>query len=365
MSYHAHLSPETRFFALDAPFELESGARLANVEIAFRTWGELAPARDNAVLVCHALTGSADVDRWWPGVLGAGRALDPERDFVVAANVLGGCYGTTGPASPRPGSAELWGPDFPAITVRDQVRLQRRLLDRLSVERLALVVGGSLGGMQALEWAISEPARVEAAAVVSAPGRQGAWAIALSALGRRAIELDPEFRGGRYPSGSPPARGLALARSVAMASYRSPQGLGARFGRDREEAEFAVDRWLSWHGRELVDRFDANSYLALLAAMDTHDVARARGSWAAVLRAVEIPVLLVASSSDQLYPPEESLELATLLPNAEWVTIANPHGHDAFLIEQGVVDRALADFRRDLADRRSDSPAFAVGGGRR
>jgi homoserine O-acetyltransferase len=364
---HAHISPETRFAALGRPFELDSGERLAGVEIAYRTWGELAPGRDNAVVVCHALTGSADVDRWWGRVLGPGRALDPARDFVVAANALGSCYGTTGPASPRPGArsgaAARWGPDFPAITVRDQVRLTKLLLDRLGVERVRLVVGGSLGGLQALEWALVDPGRVEAIATISAAARHSAWAIALSELGRRALELDPKFRGGRYPEADPPAGGLALARALAMASYRSRASFERRFGRARRpDGRWEVESYLAHQGAKLVERFDANAYRTLLDAMDTHDVARGRGELERVLGGVGIPVLVVASSRDVLYPPEEQAELATLLPDAELEILDSLDGHDAFLTEAERVERLLARFRaRILAD---ETPRVAAGGAR-
>jgi len=349
--YHRWISPETRFLRLERPFELESGARLSGVEVAYRTWGELAPSRDNAVVVCHALTGSADVDRWWSGLLGPGRAIDPERDFVIAAAALGSCYGTTGPTSLRPATsarpASRWGPDFPAITVRDQVRLGLELVDRLDVETVRLVAGGSLGGMQALEWALLAPERVGAVAAISAPARHDAWAIALSSLGRAALELDPKFRGGAYAIDDPPEAGLELARRIAMLGYRSPENFATRFGREHARGGFAVDGWLAHHGRRLAERFDANAYLALLGAMDSHDLARGRGSLAEAAARIAVPALVVASSSDILYPPEESYELASLLPDAELVTLATPHGHDAFLIEQAAIDRTLAAFRRE------------------
>jgi homoserine O-acetyltransferase len=365
MSFHLHISPETRFLRLPGSFLLDSGERLRDVEIAYRTWGALAPARDNAVVVCHALTGSADVDRWWGRLLGGERALDPATDFVIAANLLGSCYGTTGPASPRAPGGPPWGGDFPAITVRDQVRLQQRLLDALGVERVRLVVGGSLGGMVALEWALGDPGRVEALAVLSAPAGHGPWGIALSELGRRALALDPKFRGGHYPADDPPEAGLALARAIAMTSYRSRPGFEQRFGRDRRDGRFEVVRYLEHQGRKLVDRFDANSYLALLGAMDSHDVARGRGSRESVLRALDLPVLVLSSTTDVLYPPDEQLELATLLPGAEYVELASAHGHDAFLIEQEAVGRILKQFRCGTAAARPRRPAVVAAGGAR
>ncbi|MEO8195528.1 MAG: homoserine O-acetyltransferase [Thermoanaerobaculia bacterium] len=368
MSFHLHISPETRFLRLPGSFLLDSGARLRDVEVAYRTWGTLAPGRDNAVVVCHALTGSADVDRWWSKLLGSGRALDPDVDFVVAANLLGSCYGSTGPQSPRTpavsaGSGALpWGADFPTVTVRDQVRMQQRLLDALGVEQVRLVVGGSLGGMVALEFALGDSVRVEALAVLSAPAYHGPWGIALSELGRRALALDPKFRGGHYPADDPPTAGLALARAIAMTSYRSRPGFEQRFGRDRRDGRFEVERYLEHQGKKLVDRFDANSYLTLLGAMDSHDVARGRGSRESVLRALALPALVLSSSTDVLYPLEEQLELATLLPAADYVELASVHGHDAFLIDQEAVNRIVVDFRQRVRAARECRPALAVAG---
>ncbi len=345
-------APETvRFLDLDRPFALESGEALPGVRVAYRTWGTLAPGGDNAVLVCHALTGSADLDRWWGGTLGPGRAFDPSGDFVICTNVLGSCYGTTGPVSLRPDGVGPWGPDFPAVTVRDMVRLQAELLDRLGVRRVRLVTGGSLGGMQALEWTAMFPERVGAAAIIAAPARQSAWAIALSHAQRAAIEADPRFRDGRYPADDPPRDGLAVARSIAMCSYRSWESLESRFGRrEAPGGGFEVESYLRHHGRKLADRFDANSYLTLTRAMDTHDVGRGRGGVEAALAAIAVPVLVVAIDSDQLFPAEEQWRLVEGLPRGCLAWLASPHGHDAFLIETGEINRLIRGFRdSDLA----------------
>ncbi|HSD28431.1 MAG TPA: homoserine O-acetyltransferase, partial [Vicinamibacteria bacterium] len=273
--------------ALDGAFALESGGRLPAVTVAYRSWGRLNARGDNAVLVCHALTGSADVDRWWGPLLGPGRALDPDHDFVVCSNVLGSCYGTTGPTSTRPGGDGRWGGDFPAVTVRDIVRVQAALLDALGVRRLRLVLGGSLGGMQVLEWALLDPARVDAIAPIAVSARHSAWCIGLSEAQRQAIYADPRWRDGRYPDGDGPEAGLAVARQIAMCTYRSRASLEARFARDQPEpGRFAVEGWLHHHGRALVDRFDASTYVTLTKAMDTHDVGRGRGGWREALRAV-------------------------------------------------------------------------------
>ncbi len=331
-------------------FELESGVRLPSVTVAHRTWGRLGPAGDNAVLVCHALTGGADVDRWWGALLGPGRALDPERDFVVCSNVLGGCYGTTGPASARPGGG-CWGGCFPAITIRDIVRVQAALLERLGVRRLRLVIGGSLGGMQVLEWALGFPQQVEAIVPIAVSARHSAWCIALSEAQRQAIYADPRWRGGSYPADDAPEAGLAVARQVAMCTYRSRESLEPRFSRGAgPDGGFAVAAWLRHHGRSLVQRVDAASYVALTRAMDPHDVGRGRGGWREALAGVRSRALVVSVDSDVLYPPVEQEELAAALPNARLATLRSPHGHDAFLIEAEQVNRLVAEFRAGLRE---------------
>lgn len=341
MSAPEPVSPETRALVLPRPLPLGCGLSLGGVRIAYRTWGR---PSDTAIVVCHALTGSADVDRWWPGLLGPGRALDPERDFIVASNVLGSCYGTTGPADDPGDGCGRWGATFPRITVRDMVRAQRRLLDALGVRRVELVLGGSLGGMQALEWAAMD-ARVEAAAVLAAPARHSPWAIALNEAQRAAIAADPRWCGGAYPPDRPPVDGLAAARMLAMCTYRAPEGLGARFAAGDGDGRGGVQGWLRHHGRALVERFDAASYVTLTRAMDAHDVGRGRGGVAAALAAIRVPVLVVAIDSDRLYPAEEVGALAAALPEGRLETLCSPHGHDAFLIEDAEVDGLLRGFR--------------------
>jgi homoserine O-acetyltransferase len=340
-----------RTLDLPGPFALESRARLPAVRVAYRTWGRLDEHGGNAVLVCHALTGSADVDRWWGALLGPGRALDPERDFVVCSNVLGGCYGTTGPTSLRP-DGRPWGPAFPDVSIRDIVRVQAALLDELGVRRLRLVIGGSLGGMQVLEWALLFPHRVAAIAPIAISARHSAWTIALSETQRQAIAADPRWRGGHYAPEDPPAAGLAAARMLAMCSYRSRASLEARFGRDRApDGRYAVESWLHHHGRALVHRFDPNTYVTLTRAMDTHDVGRDRGGWREALATVDTPALVVSIDSDVLYPPLEQEELAAALPDARLVSLRSPHGHDAFLIEGDATNGLVAAFRAELAER--------------
>lgn len=340
------VSPETHRCRLPGPFELESGDRLRGAEIAYRTWGQLSPERDNAVVVCHALTGSADVDDWWPGLLGPGRALDPTKDFVVCSNILGSCYGTTGPSSPMPGSLRRWGPRFPAITIRDMVHLQARLLAHLGVRKVALVIGGSLGGMQTLEWALLYPELVRAIVPIAVSGRHSAWCIGLSEAQRFSITADPLWRDGDYPVDEPPRAGLSAARMVAMCTYRTRASFEAKFGRNRQNAgQFAIQSYLRYQGDKLVRRFDANAYLTLTHAMDSHDLGRGRGGYEQALRSLRQPALVVSVNSDVLYPPEEQRELVAGMPHATLGTIDSPDGHDAFLIETDRLNQLIGAFR--------------------
>jgi homoserine O-acetyltransferase/O-succinyltransferase len=343
----APISKETCLWRLAGPFALESGVELPHVQVAYRTWGRLAPDGGNAVLVCHALTGSADADVWWGGLFGPGRALDPERDFIVCSNVLAGCYGTSGPIHPHPEDGEPWGSRFPVVTIRDMVRLQAGLLDHLGVERLQLVLGPSLGGMQVLEWAAMYPQRVLAMAPVGVSGRHSAWCIAISESQRRAICLDPDWRDGRYPLDRPPRHGLAVARMIAMCSYRSWENFESRFGRKTQDwdGQLAVTSYLNYQGEKLHRRFDANTYVRLTQAMDSHDLARQRGDYTEVLRSLVLPALVVSVDSDVLYPPREQAELAELLPAARYEVLHSPAGHDGFLIETEVLSEMLLRFR--------------------
>lgn len=327
------------------PLELESGEILSDVRVAYRTWGKLARDGANAILVEHALTGSAGVEEWWPGILGSGRALDPSRDFIVATNALGSCYGTTGPTSWRGAAREIWGAAFPRITVRDMVNLEARVADALNVERWSLILGGSLGGMRALEWAATFPGRVGSVLTLGAPAKHSAWAIAWNAIARAALLADSKFRDGRYPPNDPPRKGLAAARATSMLSYRSFPGLDERFGRRLERGRFEVEHWLDRHGQSFVERFDANSWLTLSHAMDTHDLARGRGSMASVLGGLEVDALLIGISSDALYPEEEVEAVARAWPRSRYVTLQTSHGHDGFLIEKEAVNRLVAGFK--------------------
>ncbi|QAY74509.1 homoserine O-acetyltransferase [Agromyces protaetiae] len=346
---------------------LESGDVLPDVRVAYESWGELSPARDNAVLVLHALTGDSHVagaagvghatPGWWRTVVGPGLALDTDRWFVVAPNVLGGCQGTTGPASVTSDGLE-WGSRFPFLTIRDQVQAQLAFARELGIERFAAVVGGSMGAMHVLEWAIMAPDAVERIAVLAAPAAATADQIAHNTLQLLAVRSDPAFRGGDYydaADGDGPWRGLALARRMAMLNYRTAAELDGRFARTWQSeldplgggGRFAVESYLDFHGNRFTRRFDANSYLVLTEAMNSHDVGRGRGSVGAALAGVRAKSLVLGIDTDRYFPLDGQRDIAALLPNSvhgpDPVVISSEFGHDAFLIEHEPVGRALRD----------------------
>jgi homoserine O-acetyltransferase/O-succinyltransferase len=355
------LSDETSFYDHPGVFHLESGATLEHVQVGYRTWGE---PRADAILICHALTGSADADEWWEGLFGANRSFDPEQDFIIASNVLGGCYGTTGPTSLRPGADRWYGHEFPRVTIRDMVDLQAALLDHLEVEKLELVIGGSMGGMQALEWAAMYPDRVRGGVAIGVGSHHSAWSVAFSEAQRAAIWADPKFLDGDYEPGLGPDNGLAVARMIAMISYRGKANFESRFGRKTLEDEFEIQSYLRYQGQKLVGRFDANTYLRLVDAMDSHDLARGRSEMDQVLAGLKTPFLTVGISSDILYPATEVEELATALPNARYQMLHAPQGHDSFLIDMANLDGIVSRFKHDLARGITPADDFATGAGR-
>jgi homoserine O-acetyltransferase len=347
---------------------LEAGGHLAPITVAYETWGTLNDARDNAVLVLHALTGDSHAagppgaghneGGWWNDIVGPGKPIDTNRFFVVCPNVLGGCQGTTGPASLDPVTGKPYGSRFPVITIRDQVVVEASLADTMGIARWAAVVGGSMGGQRALEWAVSFPARVPRAVILAAGARATAEEIALSSLQIRAIELDPRFRDGDYYDaeiGEGPWRGMCIARGIGQVSYRSEEEFDERFGRGRQADEqplrggrYAVESYLEYHGEKLASRFDANTYIALSRAMNHHDVGRGRGGIAAALSRVTGEVTIAGISSDRLYPLRLQEELAARIPRNSGVeVIQSITGHDGFLTESEavgkVITRALAD----------------------
>lgn len=339
------LSPHTRLWRSPKPLALEHNGQLLPFELAYRTWGKLNAAGDNAILVVHALSGSADLESWWPDLLGEGKALNPSKDFVVCINLLGSCYGSSGPLSNEPGSEQLWQNRFPEISIRDQARSQTELLHSLGVRRLRSVIGPSLGGMVALELALLEPELVGSLILIGTTAQHSAQAIANSSCQRAAIRLDPAFQSGGYAPDRQPHAGLALARQMAFIGYRSEREFSERFARDAGETEdFAVQDYLAHQGRKFVERFDANSYLRLSRCMNSHDLGRGRGGVQAALQNIRQPALVISLENDQLYSYAEQAQLAEHLPNAAHELIPTRYGHDGFLIETDAVATVLQRF---------------------
>ena len=342
-----------------SPLRLELGGHLAPVSVAYETWGRPAPGGSNAVLIEHALTGDSHVagpagpghpsPGWWGDLVGPGLAIDTDRWWVVCANVLGGCQGTTGPSSLAP-DGRPWGARFPTITVRDQVAVEEALANALGVTRWAAVVGGSMGGMRALEWAVTHPGRVNRLVVLATTGAATAEQVALTAVQAHAIRSDPHFAGGDYYGGTEPVVGLGLARRIGHISYRSETELAHRFGRQAQAGEdpygagrYAVESYLDHHAAKLTARFDANSYLALSRAMDHHDVGRGRGGLVAALSRVKANSTVIAIDSDRLYPPYQQEQLAAVLGGrARLEVVHSLYGHDGFLIEVEQVGKGIA-----------------------
>ena len=356
------------------PLALESGEALVDIEMAYETWGELSPEADNAILICHALTGDSHAygasgdghvtEGWWNGVIGPGRGIDTDRHFVVCVNSLGGCQGSTGPASIDPSTRRPYGSSFPTVTSRDIVRCQAAVADHLGIDQWLAVVGGSMGGMQVLEWGVMYPHRVRSIAPITTALAAGAQQVAWSAVGRTVLALDPRFRGGDYYDAEPgdgPFAGLAIARSVAQITYRSNEVFDNRFARDLVDPRalfgpwdrFQVESYLDYHGEKLVRRFDANSYLVLNRVMDLHDLARDRGGMdLAVGRLVHLPALTLSISSDTLYPTSQQTALRDAIRRAggrcDPHVIQSPDGHDGFLLATREVGSHLDVFLREV-----------------
>lgn len=330
-------------------FTTESGRTLPQPVVSYQTWGDLNETGDNAVLLCHALTGNTNANEWFSGLFGKGKTLDPAKQFIICPNVLGSCYGTTGPGSINPETGKAYQFDFPKVTVRDAVQLHQRVLDHLGVRQLELVIGGSLGGMQALEFSIMDD-RAQKAIFIGMGKAHRPWQIGISETQRQAIYNDPNWNGGYYDNSQPPVRGLAIARMIAMNSYRSPQDFDAKFGRKYQDGSdlFQVESYLNYQGKKLSTRFDAVSYVRLTQMMDSHNIARNRTSCLAALADVDIPVLVAGINSDWLYPASEQKELAGLLPNGTYAEITSPHGHDAFLIEFGQMNKLFTSFLKSF-----------------
>lgn len=364
---------ETKHARIDVPeggFRLESGEALPELTVAYETYGELSAERDNAVFICHALSGDAHVagihdppgePAWWDEMVGPGKGIDTRYYHVICANILGGCRGTTGPASVNPSSGRPYGSAFPEFSVADVIAVHRLLLDHLGIERLAAVVGGSFGGMQALEWTIRYPDSVDRCICIASGVRLSTQALAFDIVGRQAILSDPDWMGGDYyEKGHGPDSGLALARALGHITYLSAGMMAEKFGRQRRDeegtepggsgakAEFQVESYLRYQGEKFTRRFDANSYLHISRAMDNFDLAESYGSIEEAFSRVKAKVLVVALSADWLFPAEQSVEIANALLRAgkrvSYCRLHAPHGHDAFLVDTRHLSGAIRAF---------------------
>jgi homoserine O-acetyltransferase len=346
----------------ERPIQLRAGATLSPVVVAYETWGTLSPAADNAILLCHALTGDSHAAGpvepghvqlgWWNALVGPGRAIDTDKYFVVCPNVLGGCQGTTGPSSIDPQTGRPFGPRFPVITVRDQVDVEATLSDALGIAQWVAVIGGSMGGQRVLEWCVKYPARVSRAVVIACGAAATAEEIALCSLQIRAIEADPHFHGGDYYDlVEGPWRGISIARGLGQVSYRSELELQQRFNRGHQNDEhpfeggqYTIESYLEYHGEKLARRFDANSYIVLSRLMNHHDLGRGRGGIADALARITAEVTIAGISTDRLYPLRLQHELADLIPRNKGVDVVQSiSGHDGFLTEHEKIGEIITD----------------------
>ena len=368
------MSDDVRFgldkkIRLLGPVKLDSGAEFAPVDFAYETYGSLNADKSNAILICHALTGDQYVasnhpvtgkDGWWTRMVGTGKPIDPSRHCIISINVMGSCMGSSGPASIDPSTNHAYGMDFPVITIGDMVRAQAILLEYLGIENLAAVVGGSMGGMQALAWASLFPDRVRSAVAIASTARHSAQNIAFHEVGRQAIMADPRWNNGAYYGRETPASGLAVARMAAHITYLSEAGLTEKFGRrlqDRDaksfgfDADFQVESYLRYQGLSFVDRFDANSYLYITRAMDYFDLAEAHdGVLAKAFAGTKARFCLISFDSDWLYPTAESRRIVHALnaagAAASFVELSSPFGHDSFLLDAPEMNRIVDGFLR-------------------
>ncbi|HIJ37503.1 MAG TPA: homoserine O-acetyltransferase [Rhodospirillaceae bacterium] len=359
----------------EAPLQLDCGHALAPVTIAYQTYGRLNDDKSNAILICHALTGDQFVAEthpvtgkpgWWEEMVGPGCVLDTDRYFLICANVLGGCMGTTGPADENPATGKPWGLSFPVITIGDMVRAQLRLVDSLGIDQLFCVIGGSMGGMQVLEWAVRYPQRVFAAIPIACSARHSAQNIAFAEVGRQAIIADPDWHGGDYPlHDRRPERGLAVARMAAHITYLSEPALHRKFGRNLQgrtltygfNADFQVESYLRHQGSSFVERFDANSYLYITRAMDYFDLAADHGGVLAnAFRGIKTRFCIISFTSDWLFPTKESRAIVHALnsvaANVSFVEVASDKGHDAFLLDEPEFHATLSGFLDGAAEHR-------------
>lgn len=359
--------------------KLLSGAELGPITVEFETYGTLTPEKDNAILICHALSGDAhaagfhspedDKPGWWDTMIGPGKGFDTDRYFVICTNFLGGCKGTTGPTSINPQTGEPYGMDFPVVTIHDMVLCQKALIDHLGIKKLLAVTGGSMGGMQALDWAVSFPDALQAVIPVATTYRTSPQSIAFDEVGRQAIFADPNWKDGRYGRGPAPDRGLAIARMIGHITYLSDKSMHEKFGRDLRfrndygyhfEQEFQVETYLHHQGNKFTKRFDANTYLYITKAMDYFDMTSGFADLNESLQRIRCKSLLVAFSSDWLFPAYQMKHIANALRNhgadVTYVEIQSDYGHDAFLLEVEEMTRMISAFLHFLKDRAPSVP---------
>lgn len=352
---------------------LDCGVTLSDVEVAYETYGTLDKSASNAILILHPFTlnaHAAGIDSegrpgWWANMIGPGKSFDTDQYFIICSNVLSGCNGTTGPSSIQPETGKPWGLRFPGVTIADMVRLQKLLVDFLGISRLLAVCGGSMGGMQALQWAVSYPDQVESCIAIASTARHGAQQIAFNETGRQAIMGDADFRNGDYYDTTPPARGLSIARMIGHITYMSDESMREKFGRrlrNREEfsfgfdTDFEVESYLRYRGTQFVNRFDANSYLYITKAMDYFDLSNGARSLAAALEAARSRFLVISFTSDWLYPSYQSQEIVTALRSRNhdvtYCELSSSYGHDAFLVDigeqTGIIQGFLSRVRREV-----------------
>lgn len=341
---HGALNSDTvQYYHHKAPFVLENGAVLAELQIAFQTYGALNRQGDNVVWVCHALTANAEAADWWEGLVGEGKLFDPAQYYIVCANMPGSCYGSTGPASLNPATGQRYGADFPLLTIRDMVQAHRLLQAHLGIQKIRLAIGGSMGGQQVLEWAVSDTGLFEQICLLATNAFHSPWGIAFNEAQRMAIEADPTLDSGAPEAGK---QGIEAARAIAMLSYRSYES----YRRSQSESTtekidgFLASSYQRYQGLKLHRRFDARSYLTLSKAMDSHHVGRGRGGAEKALAQIKAQALVIGIESDVLFPPEEQAFLAKNIPNAYLEIIDSHYGHDGFLIEYEQIGNLVSDF---------------------
>jgi homoserine O-acetyltransferase len=337
--------PGDRAFLKIGDLVLENGETLADITIAYQTWGTLTPEKDNAILINHAMTGWSDVPGWWPLMVGPGLAFDTDKYFIICPNVIGGCQGSTGPSSLAP-DGKRYGSRFPVITIRDMVAAEVAFTDAYGIEKYILAVGPSLGGMRALEWAVQLPDRVGAICTIGSSAVATGDQIGTASIQIRAIKSDPNFNSGDYYEQEfGPLEGMGIARRIAHLTYRTESEMDVRFGRQLQgddTGRYAVESYLDHQAKKLAARFDANTYIALTEAMNSHDIGRDRGGVAKALESIKIPVVVVSIDTDRLFPPRLQAEIGELAPMAEPViTISSEFGHDGFLLESELVGAAI------------------------